>query len=717
MIRFRDFFICAVATLLIFFASGALMSAHAEEGAALMESSNTQQTQALSALQTSNYCVSCHSSDDPNLANPTSWRGEIIRASITPCPAAKKIQEEIYYTERLLLAIDRFRAALPPDQRSSALESRISAAHQGYLRLLDAPVQSLDAFTSEAQTLRYKLGKIYNELNQQSETVKRNNALIFGIAISLIILASLSWGLYHTRYVRQSPKKPGLRGAVRTAIFLLIIVGFFTLPLLRQPTQQAVAADVEAQQIQTTLDTAQRNASIADQAMARAWMFSRVAALWHEIDSASSQEILQQALQAAEIAHENATALWGQAASAQEAAVGDPAALEKAGLIANRLTAVRSRAWNYRLIAEEWMPLDPSTAENILATAWQATQSAQGIYRDLDRRAIAVTWAKLDPQRGPMLLSQVEDPAIRAWGWREIAALTHEQQDFEKAAEAARQIADPARKAHSLAQIASAAHDAALLDEALSTLDSVTDVAQRAYLLAVIASYTGSDKAGMIIPNEYPGAQTLAWFHLGRFDEAWNASQKIADPFEKARAQSEIVIAWSRAEPQSASDAARQIEIPLLRDRTMRYVIQIAGNASLVEEVQNPYDRLLAMTYLGKIDLATALAAELKETYPLVELALAQIDANPAAALQLVDQIQREADRAVVLRALATQTGDSSIFKRALGMAMAARVRGDGLAPAMASLNLARDFLTSNLAWSQAALEQAYQITERISIK
>lgn len=715
MTRFRGLFIFAVVTLLIFFASGALMSARAGEDIAPVMATSAQQ--ARSTLQTSNYCVSCHSGDDPNLASPTSWRGEIARASITPCPAAKKIQEEIYYTERMLLAIDRFRAALPSNQRSSALESRISAAHQSYFRLLDAPVQSLDAFTSEAQTLRYKLGKIYNELNQQSETVKRNNVLIFGIAVSLIILASLSWGLYHTRNVRQPSGKLSLRGFVRTAIFLLIIAGFFALPLLRQPTQQAVAADIEAQQIQTTLDTAQRNASAADQAMARAWMFARVAVLWREIDLTSSQEILQEALQAANAARENATALWGQAALAQEAAVGDPAAMEKAGLIADRLTAARSRAWNYRLIAEEWIAHDPATAAAILESAWQATQDAQGVYCDLDRRAIALTWAKLDPQRGRLLLSQVEDPAIRAWGWREIAALTHERQDFMQAAEAARQIADPTQKAQALAQISSATKDAALLEEALTTLERMTDAEQRAYLLAAIASIADTDKVAAMIPNEYPGAQTLAWLNLSRFAEAWDISQKIADPFEKARAQSEVIIAWGHIDPQTAIEKARQITLPLLRDRTMRYVIQITGNASLVEEVQNPYDRLLAMTYLGQFESAIALAADLKETYPLVELALAQANANPAAALQLVDQIQREADRAVVLRALAVQTRDAGIFERALGMAMAARVRGDGLAPARASLHLAKDFLTINVARSQMALEQAYQVTERISIK
>jgi hypothetical protein len=78
--------------------------------------------------------------------------------------------------------------------------------------------------------------------------------------------------------------------------------------------------------------------------------------------------------------------------------------------------------------------------------------------------------------------------------------------------------------------------------------------------------------------------------------------------------------------------------------------------------------------------------------------------------------MDREADKAEALRAIAVATGDDDLFERALGMALAARVRGDVLAPAEASLDLARDIEPINTVKSEAAFAQAYDTAQRISI-
>ncbi len=114
-----------------------------------------------------NYCVSCHLADDPRLQSVTEWNGSIAREVDNPCPAATKIHEELYYTERLLLMIDRAQAevgALP-----EKAQSRLDGYTQRYSRLLDAPVTSLDAFVSEAQTARFQMNKAYTTLNQMAE--------------------------------------------------------------------------------------------------------------------------------------------------------------------------------------------------------------------------------------------------------------------------------------------------------------------------------------------------------------------------------------------------------------------------------------------------------------------------------------------------------------------------------------------------------------------
>ena len=145
-------------------------------------------------FQPSNYCLSCHTSGDSRLEMPTAWIGDIDRELISPCPAATRIHEELYYTERMMLAIDRTRAGLSDSEDLAKVDARVSAAQQTYSRLLDTPVTSVDAFTSEALMLRYRLGKSQTQINQIIDSIKRQRVLLFSFLATLVVLISLVWG-------------------------------------------------------------------------------------------------------------------------------------------------------------------------------------------------------------------------------------------------------------------------------------------------------------------------------------------------------------------------------------------------------------------------------------------------------------------------------------------------------------------------------------------
>ena len=74
-----------------------------------------------------------------------------------------------------------------------------------------------------------------------------------------------------------------------------------------------------------------------------------------------------------------------------------------------------------------------------------------------------------------------------------------------------------------------------------------------------------------------------------------------------------------------------------------------------------------------------------------------------------------EADKAVALRVLAAE--DPSLFGQAQGMALAARVQGDALAPSVALTDLADAFWTINLSDAESALRQAYEAVLRLAVK
>jgi hypothetical protein len=123
------------------------------------------------------------------------------------------------------------------------------------------------------------------------------------------------------------------------------------------------------------------------------------------------------------------------------------------------------------------------------------------------------------------------------------------------------------------------------------------------------------------------------------------------------------------------------------------------------------------LTALGEYDAATQMVDDLGDTYPLVELAVKLAESDQEAALALVDEMDREADQAVVLQAIAVLSHDQELIERAQGMALAARVRGDSLAPSQASLDLAQALWTIDEVDAQAAMQQAYEAAERIAIK
>lgn len=670
-------------------------------------------------FEAGNYCLSCHTGADDRPAQVMAWTGGIDRMEINPCPAAARVQEEIYYTERLLLAIDRARAGLPGRADTAKIETRTAAGRQTYSRLLDAPVDSLDALVSESQVLRFQLGKSYRQINDLVTRYKQQDVLIAGGLVTLFLLVALGWGLRNT--ARFTGKYGGkFRPGFKTVLFVVLVFILFSLPIFRVFSQEVASASEEEQARQTAIDTAGRVADAAARAEARAWMLARVGARWAETNPEAAGAALAEALAATQEKQVNAATLWGEAQAVQEGAMGSLAAQEKAQLATAQLNAATGRAWPLRLMAEEWRDLDPAGAEEMLEVALLEASKSTGVYRDLDVRAIAVTWAALDPARGLAVAGQVNDPALRAWALWEMAVITKDAQLYDQAAEAARQVTDPVQKARLLREIAVRAErhskitissgQQSLFDEALAALAGV-DGPALAYALSDLAAAAGDTGLANSIDPAYPAARAAALLRLEQFEQAWNSAAEIEDPFDRAHAQAAIAVAAASPE------LAGQVTDSTLRDKALRDVTLARHDAALIEQIVSPYYRVQALAALEQVEAALAEAENLNDGYPLRALGVALAGQQPEAALALVEMLDREVDKSEVLTAVAQATGDRDIFERALGMALAARVRGDALAPVEASLKLARGFTAGDSAKAEAAFSQAYDTALRISIK
>lgn len=655
-----------------------------------------------------NYCVACHTAGDPLLSQPDPWQGNVAHAAAEPCPALKAAREEVYYTDRLLLATTR--AYEHSGSGAGKIADNLAAFRDGYSRLLDAPPTSLDAYTAQAQLLRFRGNKVYAQLTQRFDAARRDRVLVAGVLITLVVLGSLAWGLRNTlRFQKAAGWWRSWRPGWRTALAVGLVFIFFSLPLFRTPPATVETASAEEQAVQTTLDTSGRVADTTERAMARAWMLARVAAAWAQVDRAKGEDALAAALTAAAQAQDAADALWGQAQAAREAAVGStPLAQEKAGLIAEQLNAVRGRAWAMRLIAAEWRAVDAARARQILAQAQAVAEGRSGLYRDLDLRAIAAEWAGLDAERAVRTADLIQDAALRAWAYREVARITGDASLYGRAAAAARQVADPVRRSQALTAIGVASGDRALFAEAEQALAQVngTDLA---YALSDLAA--ASQNAGLVdrIPAAYGDARALAWLRLGNHQAAWDAAATIADPLLRARVQAAVAGAWQNV------DAARAIADPTYRDRALRAIAVARRDPALVRAIASAHERVLAWTALQDLDAAAADAAQVRDGYPLRVLGIALAARDRNAALQIVERLSAEADKAAILTALVGREVDPALFDRALGMALAARVSGDPLAPAEASLALARQ--VKDAGQVKRALEQALSAAQQINVK
>lgn len=654
-----------------------------------------------------NYCISCHMADDPRLDTVTEWKGGIAREADSPCPAATKIHEELYYTERLLLMIDRAQVevgALP-----EKTQTRLDGYTQRYSRMLDTRVTSLDAFVSEAQSTRYQMNKAYTTLNQMAEAAKLRTVLVYSAVITLIVLGSLAWGLYNTRAIKAGIVSKSW-GTFWRVVFVLAVLIFFALPIFRVPAAEVEMTTEEQQAAQTTLDTAQRAADAADRAQARAWMLARVGTAWNELDPDQAQSLLEESTLALATARENEEALWGQSLAVQEVTVGIEVEMESAGLIAADLNAARARAWATPLIAVEMNSVDPDKAAALLQAEQAVALEQSGPYRDLQLRGLAFAWVKVDSGQAAPTAAQIHDPALRAWSFRELAVLTEDNTLFDDAAEAARKVIDPVQRARALREIGLASGKADLFHEALASLDDVTGISL-AYAMSDLAVASGNIAFVEQIDPAFSEARTSAYLRIGEYQSAWDAAAQIVDPYEQARAQAAVAAAWGNAE------VASQVSVPLYRDLALRDVIRKTGNAALVDSISSAYYQVQALTAIGEYETAAQLAGNLGDAYPLVELVVARADMDPQAALALVDQMSREADKAAALQAIVVASGEQVLVEQAQGMALAARVRGDSLAPAQSSLDLAQALRTIDITEAKAALQQAYEAAQRIAIK
>jgi len=489
---------------------------------------------------------------------------------------------------------------------------------------------------------------------------------------------------------------------------------------------------------------------LADQqerAIARAWAMAQAATAWDAIDPVAARQAVADSVRAAEQAATDGDEQRSVAAGLREqSATWDPLHWRSAIALAERIERNSSRAWVLRAIAGELADLHPDQASSLLATALEiAEANPLPQYRAADESTVAMELAGLDTDSALEVTAAIADPATKARALREISTLlagTHPELAetvLADAVRAAREISDASDRAWALRESAlgpavDAAQARELLDEAEEAVEQIEEIEPQAFAQSDIASAWATLDLGEAmtvldrISPDYPDARVAALVGIAEarisasdpagarsaLEQALKESKQVLDTYERAQAVNAVVTGMAAVDDERAEEVAREIEDPYFQADALRSLAVAAAGAdadvalSLAEAIQPPFIRVQALIAVGEkmaagdpekavriFEQALSEAGDLKDTYPLRQLASAWAPLDTAKALEIADRVEDSPDQVQALTnvALAMMATDPEkahvIFETAHETAQSIKSDDDPFAAATALQDMA----------------------------
>ena len=707
--------------------------------------------------QIGNYCLECHTAVPPRplaVTRPVEWARDI------PCATLRKGYEEIAQIDLLAAAYQNVASELRGWRvDTSAQDKRINARRVAAARIAETDGIALATITNQGNTARYQMNKAYATLQTARADRDRMIILIVVGLATVFIVSGIVLGWRNTRKGKSggAGKPSSARGMwTATIIGMIVVFVLFAVPIFAfSPALPAATAEETARQ--TAVDQAARVSDAATKSSAQSWVLGQIGAQWYALDKTQANATFQAALQAAHDKGASREAYWGQTQAVQESAVAwAPAAQDLAEYRAALIENAAAQSWQYRALANEWLGVDKAKATEALQLALaNLSPRDSNLQRDLELRALAVTWGKLDAAKGNELLAQISDPFVRAWGWREA-------KQYDQATQTARTIKANYDRAWALREIARAAGNAALFNDALAAANQIERTDTRAYAIADIAiAWASQDAAkafdliGKIDPA-YAEARAMAWHGVGNalaatdaarardaFGFAFDAAKKAGSPYQIEKWTAAILIDYARFNVDVGLDSATKLTDPVLREQVYLGVMPLVAAQNLdkalnvAERITSPALRARAFTALGVAALQAgdktraaaafqnsfALADKLEDTFGLRDLAVAWSELDPKSALAVVDKLEDPADKTAALQAIALAFAPSDkkqsadAFDRALNVAKSAKVRGEPFAAARALAALGRAYAAIDPARANQAFTLALDVAKRVNVK
>jgi hypothetical protein len=568
------------------------------------------------------------------------------------------------------------------------------------------------------------------------------------IAVSLatiFIVVGIFLGWRNTLKGKGKTANPRAAYAL-AAVGMIVVFVLFANPLFAFAPPLPTPTEEETER-QTAIDQATRVSDAVARFSAQSWTLGHIGAQWNATDKTQANAAYSDALTAARDKNANLAAYWGQLQAVRENAVTWNAATQDLAVFrADKIETAARQSWEYRAIANEWLSVDKAKAADALQLALSRIthHASRTTLDDLELRALAVTYAKLDAAKANELIAQVQDPFLRAWGLREMG-------QFDKAAQAAREVKSHYDRAWALREIARASSNVAPLNDALDAATKIENAESRAYALADIAivwAAKDSAKANEIIakiPDAYPDARVMALRGAGKattdanrakefFTRALAEAKKVDGAYMAEKLAAAIAADLARVDAAGALDIASKLTDAILRDQAYRDIAIATNSNDVAAKITTPTFRAQALTALGAktndkaqaakyFQDALALADKVEDLTALRDLAIVWAALDARTALAVVDKLEDASDKVAALQTIALELAktdkkqSAEVFDRAVNVAKSVRVRDESFASARALAALAASYATIDATRANQAFAAALESAKRVNVK
>jgi|TARA_B100000315_G_C14464783_1_gene535435 hypothetical protein len=154
----------------------------------------------IAQAQTKRFCAECHTSREiSSFGNVLAWGKSIYQEKNHPCPSAKRLKEEGYFTESRIV---KYGQVLDQLEKNRILTGRMKKGllqqTVAYSEAIALNPVSQEDIAAQTAKIKNNLNKTYLQINQVRDRLKTEKVFGLGVLTTLLMIFSILLGIEKT---------------------------------------------------------------------------------------------------------------------------------------------------------------------------------------------------------------------------------------------------------------------------------------------------------------------------------------------------------------------------------------------------------------------------------------------------------------------------------------------------------------------------------------